>query len=69
MGLFVADGSSDVYNCPSGKKASWAINKADIGLLITAQNKCPFETKILNTIESSGVHKLVPVGNIIENAK
>lgn len=69
MGLFVADGSSDVYDCPSGKKASWAINKSDIGLLTTAMNKCPFETKILNTIESSGVYKLVPVGNITEQAK
>ena len=68
MGFFVADGSSDVYDCPSGRKASWAINKADIGLLVTAMNKCPFPTKILNTIESSGVHKLVPVGNIVEVA-
>ena len=64
MGLFVADGSSDVYECSSGKKATWAINKSDIGLLTTAMNKCPFETKILNTIESSGVYKLVPVGDI-----
>ena len=64
MGLFVADGSSDVYNCPSGKKASWAINKSDIGLLVNAMNKCPFNTKILNTIESSGVFKLVPIGDI-----
>jgi DNA polymerase elongation subunit (family B) len=68
MGLFVADGSSDVYNCPSGKKASWAINKSDVGLLVTAMNKCPFPTKILNTIESSGVYKLVPIGNIVEVA-
>ena len=68
MGFFVADGSSDVYECPSGRKASWAINKSDIGLLVTAMNKCPFETKILNTIESSGVYKLVPVGNIVEVA-
>jgi hypothetical protein len=68
MGLFVADGSADVYNCPSGKKASWAINKADIGLLTTAMNKCPFETKIINTIESSGVFKLVPVGEITKYA-
>ena len=68
MGFFVADGSSDVYECPSGRKASWAINKSDMGLLVTAMNKCPFETKILNTIESSGVYKLVPVGNIVEVA-
>jgi DNA polymerase elongation subunit (family B) len=69
MGFFVADGSSDVYECPSGRKASWAINKADMGLLATAMEKCPFPTRILNTIESSGVFKLVPVGNITEVAK
>lgn len=69
MGFFVADGSSDVYECPSGRKASWAINKADMGLLTTAMEKCPFPTRILNTIESSGVFKLVPVGNITEVAK
>jgi DNA polymerase elongation subunit (family B) len=69
MGLFVADGSADVYNCPSGKKASWAINKSDMGLLATAMNKCPFKTKILNTIESSGVFKLVPVGEITKHAE
>uniref|UniRef100_A0A6C0KLA7 DNA polymerase n=1 Tax=viral metagenome TaxID=1070528 RepID=A0A6C0KLA7_9ZZZZ len=69
MGLFVADGSSDVYECNSGRKATWAINKSDIGLLVTAQIKCPFETKILNTIESSGVYKLVPVGDIVTPAK
>jgi len=69
MGLFVADGSSDVYECKSGNKATWAINKSDIGLLVTAMNKCPFKTKILDTIESSGVFKLVPVGDIITPAK
>ena len=69
MGLFVADGSSDIYNCPSGKKTSWAINNSNIGLLVTAMNKCPFNTTILNTIESSGVFKLVPVGNITEIAE
>jgi DNA polymerase elongation subunit (family B) len=69
MGLFVADGSSDVYECKSGSKATWAINKADIGLLVTAMEKCPFNTKILNTIESSGVYKLVPIGDLITPAK
>jgi DNA polymerase elongation subunit (family B) len=65
MGLFVADGSSDIYAYGDGKrKASWAINKADYGLLQQAKEKCPFETKILDTLESSGVYKLVPVGNI-----
>ena len=68
MGLFVADGSSDIYECKSGLKATWAINKADIGLLLTAMKKCPFNTKILNTIESSGVYKLVPIGDHITPA-
>lgn len=66
MGLFVADGSSDIYKCPSGIKASWAINKADTELLKKAQQKCPFPTKILDTLEISGVYKLVPDGNIVE---
>jgi|UniRef100_A0A6C0BHK0 DNA polymerase elongation subunit (family B) len=68
MGFFVADGSSDVYECPSGRKASWAINKADLDLLTIAMQKCPFPATILNTIESSGVYKLVPVGNITKIA-
>jgi DNA polymerase elongation subunit (family B) len=69
MGLFVADGSSDVYKCPSGSKGTWAINKADMKLLTLAQTKCPFPTKILDTIESSGVYKLVPVGSIVGPAR
>lgn len=68
MGLFVADGSSDIYQCKSGNKATWAINKSNLELLLTAQQKCPFPTKILNTIESSGVYKLVPVGDHVTPA-
>jgi DNA polymerase elongation subunit (family B) len=67
MGFFLADGSCDNYECPSGKKSSWAINKADMDLLNEAKNKCPFNTKILDTLESSGVYKLVINGeNIIK---
>lgn len=62
MGLFLADGSCDIYEYENGNKASWAINKADIDLLNEAKRRCPFETKILDTIESSGVYKLVPSG-------
>lgn len=62
MGLFLADGSCDIYEYENCKKASWAINKADLDLLNEAKEKCPFETKILDTIESSGVYKLVPYG-------
>ena len=64
MGFFLADGSSDSYITSTGIKYTWAINKSDIDLLQKAQDHLPFETKILNTIESSGVYKLVPVGNI-----
>ncbi len=62
MGFFMADGSADVYDCPSGVKSSWAINKSDMALLEQARGKCPFQTKILDTLESSGVYKLVPTG-------
>jgi len=63
MGLFMADGSADVYDCPSGSKATWAINKADLALLQQAASKLPFSTEVLDTLESSGVYKLVPRGN------
>ena len=68
MGLFLADGSSDAYNVTNGIKYTWAINKANMSVLEEAQHKLPFETKILNTLESSGVYKLVPVGNIKDPA-
>jgi DNA polymerase elongation subunit (family B) len=68
MGFFLADGSADVYDCPSGMKATWAVNKADTTLLNEVAAHLPFETKILDTIESSGVYKLVPVGGIKEQA-
>jgi hypothetical protein len=62
MGFFMADGSADVYDCPSGRKATWAINKLNRALLERAQTLCPFNTKILDTVESSGVYKLVLSG-------
>ena len=68
MGFFLADGSADVYDCPSGMKATWAVNKADTTLLKEVAACLPFETKILDTLKSSGVYKLVPVGAIKEQA-
>lgn len=71
FGMFVGDGSCGFYTCPSGKKYSWAINNKDIELL----KKCkeilekmyPNHTfVIMDTLESSGVYKLSPRGNIIE---
>jgi DNA polymerase elongation subunit (family B) len=65
MGFFLADGSCDRYEVPSGGiKYTWAINKADKALLNKAAQHLPFETKILDTLESSGVYKLAPVGDI-----
>lgn len=67
MGMFCGDGSCGRYNCPSGKKSSWAINNSDYNLLTYYKSLCEtvypdYDWKILNTIESSGVYKLVAVG-------
>ena len=59
-GMFVGDGSCGSYE----HKYSWAINNADVNLLTRCRyilekiHGKPF--KILDTIESSGVYKLVP---------
>lgn len=65
-GLFWADGSCGSYNTKHGIKYSWAINNQDYKLL----EKCKFileevenqfeEFKILDTMKSSNVYKLVP---------
>jgi len=69
QGFFVGDGSCGKYNCPSGIKYSWALNNADIHILQTLLEWLDiiypdFSFKILNTFKSSGVYKLVPIGNI-----
>jgi len=59
-GMFVGDGSCGTY----GQKNSWAINNADYKLLeeckIKLENIYGKSFKILETLESSGVYKLVP---------
>ena len=65
MGFFMGDGSCGNYNCPSGRKNSWALNNADINRLQYYQSLCESVYKdytwcCLQTIESSGVYKLVP---------
>ena len=66
MGLFYGDGSCGVYDCPSGTKATWAINNTNLDYLGRAKAELEsyyhFEFKILDTIKSSGVYKLCPVG-------
>lgn len=71
-GFFYADGSCGRYLTPkNGIKSSWAINKQNVPLLektaeylreVHAQDGCSF--KILDTLNSSGVYKLVPCGAI-----
>ena len=69
-GFFYGDGSCGKYNCPSGIKYSWALNNKDIELCVILQSlleeiyEHPF--KILDTIQSSGVYKVVPIGKIKE---
>ena len=70
LGMFVGDGSCGRYTCPSGKKTSWAINNKDLTLLHKCktylQNEYPsYDFKIMDTLESSGVYKLSPRGDII----
>lgn len=68
-GIFYGDGSCGSYDCPSGYKRSWAINNQNLDylnkaktLLEQAYPKMTF--KILETMESSGVYKLVPKGDV-----
>jgi DNA polymerase elongation subunit (family B) len=67
MGFFFGDGSCGDYACPSGRKCSWALNNSNIEYLNEAQQclqKCEpsLGWKVLDTIKSSGVYKLVPQG-------
>jgi hypothetical protein len=70
MGFFMGDGSCGTYHCPSGKKSSWALNNSSMDLQLKYQDLCfkvypKFDWKILDTLESSGVYKLVPNGGEI----
>ena len=65
-GFFVGDGSCGVYNCPSGEKASWALNNSNPDLLNKYLEWCKIaypelDWVVNNTICSSGVYKLAPV--------
>ncbi len=78
-GMFMGDGSCGKYkngkrnvkrnNNKTGNKFSWAINNATIERLNVYKEILekiePIKFKILNTIKSSGVYKLVPIGNIV----
>ena len=66
-GIFFADGSCGTYMCSNGyNKNTWAINKKDNTLLercqdILSRREIKFKFKILNTMKSSHVNKLVAV--------
>jgi DNA polymerase elongation subunit (family B) len=68
-GFFLGDGSCGQYECKSGNKNSWALNNKDIERLDHAKEILEriegFEFKRLETLDSSGVYKLVPHGSII----
>lgn len=73
-GVFVGDGSCGVYDCPSGKKYSWAINNKDLNLLEKCKHKLEdtypdLRFVIMDTLESSGVYKLSPRGKVTEFVK
>ena len=68
MGFFFGYGSCGNYNCLSGKKSSWALNNASLLLLNNYLELCKIvypelNWNIINTIESSGIYKLVPSSN------
>jgi len=65
MGFFFGDGSCGDYICGSGIKYSWALNNACLPLLEYYSKLCSevydtdYTWKCLETLESSGVYKLV----------
>ena len=78
MGFFFGDGSCGEYQCPSGKKSSWALNNASEEIINKYLNLCKkvytnFDWVIMPTLESSGVYKLSPrsnkYGSIVEFVK
>ncbi|AAV50591.1 B-family DNA polymerase [Acanthamoeba castellanii mimivirus] len=67
-GFFMGDGSCGSYQTKNGIKYSWALNNQDLDVL----NKCKkyleetenIQFKILDTMKSSSVYKLVPIRKI-----
>jgi DNA polymerase elongation subunit (family B) len=62
-GFFFGDGSCGIYDCPSGKKASWALNNSNLDLLNKYLDLCKkcypeYDWQICDTLNSSGVYKI-----------
>jgi hypothetical protein len=69
MGAFYADGSCGTYDCKRGKKSSWAINKSNLDFLENCKKSLSdfipnISFKILDTMKSSHVYKLVATGDV-----
>ena len=65
MGFFFGDGSCGEYDCPSGKKSSWALNNASTEIINKYIELCKkvynnFDWVVMPTLESSGVYKISP---------
>jgi DNA polymerase elongation subunit (family B) len=60
MGFFFGDGSCGHYD----GKYTWALNNSNMKYLEEMKSLCPFETRVYDTIESSGVYKLNAVGDV-----
>ena len=63
MGFFFGDGSCGIYDCPSGKKSSWALNNASMDIINKYIDLCKkahpeFDWVYMPTLESSGVYKI-----------
>ena len=69
-GFFFGDGSCGRYACKSGIKWSWALNNQDLVLIRRLveylEDVYGDYFKYLNTLNSSGVYKIVPCGGDIK---
>jgi DNA polymerase elongation subunit (family B) len=68
MGFFFGDGSCGNYNCPSGKKSSWALNNASLEIINKYLELCKkvypeYEWVVMNTLNTSHVYKISPRNN------
>ena len=62
-GFFFGDGSCGIYDCPSGKKNTWALNNKCLNMINKYLNLCKivypeFTWKYYDTLKSSNVYKL-----------
>tara|TARA_B100000035_G_scaffold279317_1_gene258840 strand:- start:133 stop:5097 length:4965 start_codon:yes stop_codon:yes gene_type:complete len=62
-GFFFGDGSCGIYNCPTGKKSTWALNNSNEIVLTKYLELCEkcypeYKWEIYDTLNSSGVYKL-----------